>query len=97
MFIHVLVTFLVVTAPLGCQQDRVSLYARVSSNKSYPLSSLHIMFILQPIKKSFTVSFLQFRGSLSIVEDEDDLQVVNVVQYPQHVYKMEVLSSSPPS
>jgi hypothetical protein len=54
------------------------------------------LFFNQP-QKSFTISFLQIRGSLSIAEDQDDLQVVNVVQYPRHVQKTEVLSGNPPS
>ena len=65
------------------------------------LSSQYFSF--DPLYSSFTktiyttVSFLYRRVVFDTVADESDLMVMNIVLYPPHVHKRNVLSSSCPS
>ena len=72
------------------QLDVENLFLIVIYNKYYSYDVSEKLIVI-------TISCLLCRGFLSSIGDEDDLTVMIVVQYPQHVHKMAVLSNNYPS
>ncbi len=75
-------------------KNRVSLYARACPLLRH-FSCNHFISLFEQ-KILITISFLFCRGCFSTFLDQGGLMVMIVVQYPQHVYKTNLLSSSYP-
>ncbi len=63
--------------------------------------SKNVLFIqiihFKQIKKSFTIFCLHFQSCFYIIENEGDLRIMNVAQYPEQVHKTKMLSNNHPS